>query len=192
MKNASKNLEFEKAEKIRRQIFALQHIQDVALINDSEIGPVTGHTTRIEGYDISNISGTSAVGSMAVFTNGKPDKDEYRKFKIRTITQPDDVGMLREMLLRRFRHTEWPMPDLILVDGGKAQVNAAKTALEEFGLKIPVVGIAKGPKRKKNEILGKIPKDINGKTLIGVRDETHRFAIGYHRKLRSVKSLYGL
>jgi len=187
MKNAGKNLEFEKAEKIRRQIFALQHIQDVALITDENFqSPISNFQKfyRIEGYDVSNISGTSAVGSMAVFTNGKPDKNEYRKFKIRTITQSDDVGMLKEILERRFRHTEWPMPDLILVDGGRGQINVCRSVLEKFGFKIPVIGIAKGPKHKKNEIIGKIPRGISEKTLIKIRDEAHRFAISYHRKLR--------
>lgn len=186
MKNASKNLEFEKAAKIRRQLFALKHIQDVALLSDTEIpdSRFPDSRYRIEGYDISNISGASAVGSMAVFINNNPAKDEYRKFKIRTVTQADDLGMLREILKRRGSHTEWPLPDLILVDGGKAQVKAAKTTLGEFGFKIPVIGIAKGANRKKNEIIGKIPKGISKKTLIKVRDEAHRFAIQYHKKLR--------
>ena len=106
MAAASKKMEYEKAEKTKRQIFALQHIQDVALIGDEKIRE-TGdkrqgarnkrRETRIEGYDISNISGTSAVGSMVVFTDGEPNKNEYRKFKIKTIFRPDDVGMLREI-----------------------------------------------------------------------------------------------
>jgi len=197
MKVASKNLEFEKAEKIKRQLFALQHIRDIALITDEKSQfPISNFQIRIEGYDISNISGTSAVGSMVVFRGDKPDKNEYRKFKIRTIHRSDDVGMLKEMLRRRFAREHllhgWPLPSLILIDGGKGQVNVAKRVLAETGLKIPVVGIAKGPERKKNEILaaqdvwaslahlerGKIEK-----LLIQVRDEAHRFAISYYRKL---------
>ena len=104
---ASRKLEFEKAAKLRGQIFALKHIEDTALISDSEIvmpkaGDPYSHPFRIEGYDISNISGTLAVGSMVVFENGKSNKDEYRKFKIRTVAGPNDVGMLREVLERRF------------------------------------------------------------------------------------------
>jgi excinuclease ABC subunit C len=187
MAAASKKLEFEKAEKFRRQIFSLRHIRDTALISDSVLPPTTyrPRAPRIEGYDISNISGTSAVGSMVVFRGSVPDKNEYRRFKIRTITQPDDVGMLREVLRRRF-HNDWPLPDLILIDGGKGQVNTAKKILEEFSLKIPVVGIAKGAKRKKNEFVGDVPSWIGEKTLIQVRNEAHWFAISYHRKLRNM------
>ncbi|MBI4034160.1 MAG: excinuclease ABC subunit UvrC [Candidatus Brennerbacteria bacterium] len=189
MKTASKRLEFEKAAKLRGKIFALQHIQDIALISDEQIrnSKFEIRKFRIEGYDISNISGTSAVGSMVVFISDKPDKNEYRKFKIRTFKKSDDVGMLKEILRRRLNHREWPLPTLILIDGGKGQVNGAKQVLDEFGLKIPVVGIAKGAKRKKNEFIGTIPYNLSPTTLIRVRNEAHRFAVQYHRKLRSVK-----
>jgi len=186
MKSASRKLEFEKAGKLRRQIFALKHIQDTALISDSVL-PTTCHLppTRIEGYDVSNISGTSAVGSMVVFKGNEPDKNEYRKFKIRTIIGSDDTGMLKEVLRRRFQHPGWPLPNVVLVDGGRGQVNAAKSVLAELGLKIPVVGIAKGTKRKKNEFIGAVPEGVSKATLIKVRDEAHRFAIGYHKKVRA-------
>jgi excinuclease ABC subunit C len=185
MAAASRNLKFEKAEKLRRQIFALKHIRDVALISDSGPLPTTYHLppTRVEGYDVSNISGTSATGSMVVFRGSEPDNNEYRKFRIRTITRADDVGMLREVLERRFKNN-WPLPDLILIDGGKGQVNTTKKVLEEFGLKIPVVGIAKGSKRKRNDIIGEIPPGVSKNTLVKVRNEAHRFALGYHKKLR--------
>ncbi len=188
MTKASKDLEFERAAKLRKQIFALQHIQDVALLNedaprfnlmDSKVKPLM----RIEGYDISNISGTSAVGVMVVFKGDEPDKNEYRKFKIRTIAQSDDVGMIKEVLRRRFNNA-WPLPNLMLIDGGRGQVNAAREVLKEVGRQIPIVGIAKGPTRKKNEFIGKIPPDTDVATLIKVRDEAHRFAIAYHKKLR--------
>ncbi len=192
MASASKKMEFEKAEKLRKRIFALQHIQDTALISDSEVLAVMagerkeGAAYRIEGYDISNISGTSAVGSMVVFENGEPNKDEYRKFKIRTIFTPNDVGMLTEMLTRRFKRMDkgWRLPDLVLIDGGIGQANAAKKVLMRARLKIPILGIAKGAERKRNDILGAIPKWTDKKTLIRVRNESHRFAIGYHKALR--------
>ncbi len=200
MAAASAALEFEKAEKLRRRTFALQHIRDIALINDSEsqLSLVSGQKSyRIEGYDISNISGTSAVGSMVVFTNGVPDTHEYRKFRIKTIVGSNDVGMLREVLQRRFARLrqgfggqarasgdQWPLPHLILIDGGGGQVNAARNVLREAGLKIPIIGIAKGPKRKRNDFIGILPQDVDKKILIRVRDEAHRFAIGYHKKLR--------
>jgi excinuclease ABC subunit C len=188
MRTASKETEFEKAGKIKRQIFALRHIQDTALISardESETRLNEHEMKRIEGYDISNISGTSAVGSMVVFVGGKPDKNEYRKFKIRTIQTPDDTGMLREVIQRRLKHPEWALPDLMLIDGGKGQVNAAKRAVEEHGFKIPIIGIAKGAKRKKNEFIGKIPEGTSERMLIKIRNEAHRFAITYHRKLRA-------
>lgn len=215
MKAAAKKQEFEKAEALRRQTFALRHIQDTALISDSETLVMPGSAQggaaaaksgyRIEGYDISNISGTSAVGSMVVFTDGAPDKDEYRKFKIRSIFQPNDVGMLKEVLERRFAHSapadseahratgkesaRWPMPDLVLIDGGLAQVNTARRVLLRAGLKIPIVGIAKGPKRDRNDVIGLVPKGVQKATLVKVRDEAHRFAISYHKALRRVRSL---
>jgi len=191
MKKESKNLEFEKAEKIKRQIFALKHIQDVALISDNEVRNLNlnHQELRIEGYDVSNISGTFAVGSMVVFKGDKPDKSAYRHFKIRTIKKANDIGMLKEVLLRRFSNFlsggGWELPDVILIDGGKGQVKAAEIILQEFGFKIPVIGIAKGKKRKKNEFIGRILKNgIEEKTLIKIRNEAHRFAVAYHRKLR--------
>jgi excinuclease ABC subunit C len=190
---ASKKLEFEKAGKLRSQIFALKHIEDTAFISDSEIVmPKTNELSvrpfRIEGYDISNISGTSAVGSMVVFENGRSNKDEYRKFKIRTIVGSNDVGMLAEVLERRFRHAGWRLPDLVLIDGGLAQTNAAYRVMRVAGLKIPLVGLAKGPERKRNDVVGAVPKNVSLRTLIQVRDEAHRFAISYHKVLRRVKT----
>lgn len=198
MKSASKHQEFEKAQSLKRQMFALKHIQDTALISDNDalMAPRAALKIgyRIEGYDISNISGTSAVGSMVVFVDGAPDKNEYRKFKIRTIFQPNDVGMLKEVLERRFAHAApgtknpWPMPDLVLIDGGLAQVNTARRVLLRGGIKAPILGIAKGPRRDRNDIIGLIPKGVQKATLIKVRDEAHRFAIAYHKVLRRVHS----
>lgn len=191
MRSASKKLEFEKAEKLRRQIFALQHIQDIAFITEPAHLEMPQLSIRMEGYDISNISGTSAVGAMVVFMGGRPAKNEYRRFKVRTVAQSDDVGMLREVLARRFNNS-WPLPDLILVDGGKPQVNVTYAVLDDFGLRIPVVGIAKGPKRKKNEFIGRIPFSASKKDLIRLRNEAHRFAISYHKKLRTKNTFSGV
>ena len=196
-------LEFERAGRLRKQIVSLQYIQDVALITEGQLSLVNGQRLpRIEGYDVSNISGTSAVGSMVVFMGDEPVRSEYKKFKIKTINQPDparhglspqamaggDVGMLKEVLGRRLGHEEWLLPDLILIDGGKGQVSAVEEILSESGFIIPVVGIAKGPERKKNEFIGEIPKGIEKETLIKVRDEAHRFAIAYHREIRNQES----
>ena len=185
MTSASRKLDFEKAERMRRQIFSLRHIQDIAFISENKLGDPDGDgkKTRIEGYDISNISGVSAVGSMVVFVNGLPDKSQYRKFGIKTVRGSDDTAMMTEILERRFKN-DWPHPDLILIDGGLGQVNAARKVLRAFDLKIPVVGLAKGPERKRNDLIGTIPPDTDLQTLIRLRDEAHRFAIAYHKKVR--------
>ena len=192
MKSASRALDFEKAERLKRQLFALQHIQDIALINEPDALLAKPYalnpTYRIEGYDISNISGDSAVGSMVVFVNGKPDKNEYRKFRIKTVEGSNDVAMLREVLSRRFQNA-WRLPQLILVDGGLPQARAAARTVKLFRHRIPVVGLAKGPERKRNDVIGAIPKETDPRTLIRVRDEAHRFAVSYHKKLRGAKFL---
>lgn len=152
---------------------------------------------RIEAYDISNISGKFAVGSMVVFEDGEIAKDEYRKFKIRTIKEANDIAMLGEVLGRRFKHNEWKLPDLILMDGGKAQVNAAQSVLDEFKLDIPVIGVAKGPTRKNLDFYfpdkkvdsKNMEKKINKKIIAHIMSEAHRFAITYHRLLRKKGSL---
>lgn len=187
MISASKKMEFEQAAKIKRQIFSLEHIQDVGFINETETLR-EGKKLRLEGYDISNISGDSAVGSMVVFVGGKPAKSEYRKFKIRGSVGPDDTRMMKEVLMRRFGN-DWKHPDVILVDGGLPQVDAAKNILHRLGLKISLVGIAKGPERKKNDFFGNIPSGVTEKELVTLRDEAHRFAIKYHRKVRAEKFL---
>jgi len=179
----AKALQFEKAEAVKRKLFALQHIQETALLGKHE--DVEGPVGRIEGYDISTISGTYAVGAMVVFTNGLPDKAEYRTFHIRTVVGPDDVGMMREVLTRRFENKEWSLPDGILVDGGIGQVNMAMEVLREFGLTIPVVGIAKGPDRKNNVFMGLMPKCGTKEIMIRVRDEAHRFSRARHIKRRA-------
>ncbi len=142
---------------------------------------------RIEGYDISNISGKNATGSMVVLTHGEIDKSQYRKFKIMISGKPNDVAMHAEMMQRRLRHSEWAMPDLIIIDGGRGQVRAAKKMLDEKNLQIPVFGLAKRMEwlyTPKEQIV-KLPKrSLALRLLQKLRDESHRFAITYHRKLR--------
>lgn len=192
MKEVSKKMEFEKAAKLRDRYFALKHIQDVALIAEDNLVHAEDVPKRIEAYDISNISGALAVGSMVVFTEGLMDKNQYRKFKIRLTNSTggggDDIAMICEVLQRRFDHNDWSKPDLILVDGGKGQVNGAKKILKDKNLDIPVVGIAKGPDRDKNDIIADENFSVDKKLLIRCRDEAHRFAIQYYR-LRHRKSL---
>lgn len=185
MQKASAALEFERANVLKRRVFALKHIQDSTLIGrDEPVFGERGEGYRIEAYDISNISGTDAVGSMVVLVDGSPRKSEYKKFIVKTIQGSNDTGMMREVLERRLKNN-WPLPNLILVDGGKPQVSAARDALLAAGVSIPILGIAKGPDRKKNEIIGEIPKGISMTELVLARDEAHRFAIAFHRFRRS-------
>jgi len=187
MQKRAKNQEFEKAARIRDQIFALSHIQDVSLIRDEDLDGLKSVPARIEAYDISNISGAFSVGSMVVFTEGVIDKNEYRKFKIKTVNGADDVAALKEVLTRRLKHKNWPLPEIILVDGGRGQVNALTEILAEQKLDIPVVGLAKGPKRDRNDFINDKKIDIDKKMMIHLRDEAHRFAISYYRTLHQKK-----
>lgn len=143
---------------------------------------------RIECFDISLISGKYATGSMVVFTNGEKDSSMYRRFKIRYAGKPSDFAMIEEVLRRRLNHKEWELPNLFIVDGGKGQVSVATRALLEKKINVPVIGLA-----KREEIIVtsnleeiKLPKDSKVLHLLQrIRDEAHRFAITYHRKLRS-------
>ena len=141
---------------------------------------------RIEGYDISNIQGKESTGSMVVLTNGEIDKSQYRKFKIKITGRPNDVGMHKEMMRRRLKHKEWPLPDLIIIDGGRGQVRGAELEIRNLKLKIPVFGLAKKQEwlyPPEGEVI-KLPKrSLSLKLLQKLRDEAHRFAISYHRKL---------
>jgi len=188
MRVAAKNLEFEKAAKLRDRVFALKHIQDVTLIQEEELKAKVDVPSRIEAYDISNIGGQFAVGSMVVFTEGLIDKNQYRKFKIKSVKGANDIAMLKEVLSRRLNHSEWQMPDLILIDGGKGQVYGVKEVLASHRINIPVVGIAKGIKRDKDEIIKEKELNIDKKLLLRIRDEAHRFAVQYYR-LRHRKSV---
>ncbi len=200
MKKASKEKRFEDAAGFRNRIFSLEHIQDIAVIRKEDIQNNISHPAvnifgRIEGYDISHISGTSTVASMVVFENGAPAKQEYRKFRIRTVVGSNDIASMQETIRRRFTHTEWRKPDIILIDGGLQQVHAVQCILKEVHMSIPLVGLAKGPDRKRNDLISEDTRELRDmyKTylplLIQVRDEAHRFAITYHRKVRLKKML---
>ena len=184
MNASAKKLDFEQANRIKRTLFALEHVNDTSVITREEVQRDRARTTRIEGYDISHTMGKQSVGSMVVFTNDAPDKNEYRKFTIKTVEGNDDYASLVEVVTRRLNHPEWPMPDVFLIDGGAGQVHAVRELLRERGVATPVVGIAKGAERKRNDFIGAIPHTIAPETLIKVRDEAHRFAIAFHRKRR--------
>jgi excinuclease ABC subunit C len=157
---------------------------------------------RMEAYDISNIQGSSAVGSMVVFEKGRPKPAHYRRFKIKTVDGANDYAMLQEVLRRRFKHGQkvevdkadtWSiMPDLVLIDGGKGQLNAAISVTEEIKKDIPVASLAKENEevflpRKKDPIV--LPRSSPGLQLLQrLRDEAHRFAIGYFTNLHRRKT----
>lgn len=199
MEAAAKNKKFEDAAALRNQLFALQHIQDIALINsrEEEVPPTNlavNPFKRIEGYDISHLSGTDMVASMVVFNHGEPDKSQYRKFEIKGFTKSNDTGALKETLSRRLNHSEWPLPEVFFIDGGEGQVNAVMKVLKERGVAIPVVGIAKGALRKnlryvfdrRNVALDRAIR-LYGHIFVKVRNEAHRFAITYQRKKRNMR-----
>lgn len=155
---------------------------------------------RIEGYDISNTQGTNPVGSMVVVKDGLPVKSEYRKFKITDKNTPDDFAMMREMLTRRLKRSlienkteRWPLPDLIVIDGGKGQLTTAVNVLNELQLKIPVIGLAKRieevflPQRKIPLLLSYDNPALQ--MLQRLRDEAHRFAITFHKSLRAKQAV---
>ena len=163
----------------------------------------------MEAFDISNISGFENVGSMVVYEKGKPKRSDYRKFKIKTVAGPDDYACMKEVLTRRFQHgmeetkelEEKQMekefgsftrfPDLLLMDGGKGQVNVALQVLSELGLSIPVCGMVKDDNHRtrglyyQNREIAIDTRSEGFKLITRIQDEAHRFAIEYHRSLRS-------
>ncbi|MDQ3014941.1 MAG: GIY-YIG nuclease family protein [bacterium] len=198
--------EFEKAAEVRKTIFALTHIQDVALLKHKldesaggEFTPVNREGVfRIEAYDVAHSSGTHVVGVMVVVEDGEVNKSQYRKFKIKLNPGVNDTGALKEILRRRLGHLEWVFPNVIAVDGGQSQINAAEAVLKERGITIPVVSVVKDERHKPREIMNLptfskegvgLPAQAGGgvdiaKFILLANAEAHRFAITYHRKKR--------
>ena len=212
MEKASKNQDFEEAGRLKKMIDGISYLtqpnrtknylenpnfledqREVALKALQDALGLPKIPSRIEGYDISNIQGKEATGSLVVLTNGEIDKSQYRKFKIHPpaggLARPNDVGMHREMMKRRLRHKEWPMPDLIIIDGGRGQVNGVSLEIRNSKLEIRIYGLAKRLEWLYPPGTGEIVK-LSRKSpalqlLQRLRDESHRFAITYHRKLRN-------
>ncbi|MEK7065616.1 MAG: GIY-YIG nuclease family protein [Patescibacteria group bacterium] len=209
MKDVAKRNLFEQAQIKKRQIEALYELfsrhYDVSYYIDEQdalaamgqneqdslakaLGRPIGR--RIEGIDISNTSGSTATGSLIVAQDGIVDTTQYRKFRIRTMKTPNDVAMMEEVLKRRFKHAEWPYPDLLFVDGGKPQLGRALAVLSRMNISIPVIGLAK----RREEIYtdkGRIRLPLTSPALHllqRIRDEAHRFALSYHRKLRNKRA----
>ena len=203
MREYARLKQFEKAGEVKRQLFALQHINDVALLKEdryiknsfSSGFPVSQRqpfgkavfdgTFRLEAYDIAHMSGKNMVGVMTVVEDGEAVKNEYKKFKIRTQTTGNDIGALKEVLERRLAHREWAYPSLIVVDGGRAQLNLAGRVLKKLNIVIPIVSVVKDEHHKPKAIMGK--EEIVSKykkAILLTNSEAHRFAIAYHKKMR--------
>lgn len=217
MKKAAAAQEFERAARLRNQMLALKRLGSQVVFGEAELFDITkdqaldglqklievsSHLRRIEGYDISHLSGTNNVASMVVFTDGVADKREYRKFRMR-LSGNNDFAHMREVISRRFsgRNLEqWPKPDLLLIDGGKGQVSAAIDALTDLGIYLPVIGLAKRLEQiimprwnlesgvTNLEVMELGLSSPITKLLQRVRDESHRFAVSYQTVLRSKDS----
>jgi excinuclease ABC subunit C len=181
MQGYSKDLKFEEAQKIKEMLFALDHIRDAHLIHRDR----NENDMRIEAYDISHISGTNRVGAMTVVLNGLVAKHEYKKFKIST-DKNDDLEGLRELLERRFKHLEWGIPDIVVLDGDERHMRVAEKIFQNT----KIVAVTKDKKHKAKSIIGN--SNINKeeienykKEIILANSEVHRFALNYHRNLRS-------
>jgi len=206
MRALAANRNYEQAAQLRDQIAALKSLDQKVFFDFNKQSNLTVDPalsglvsklnlaylpTRIEAYDVSNFGGSHAVSSMVVFTNGVADYKEYRHFKMHT-KGPDDYGMIRETVYRRFtKNLDWPLPDLILIDGGKGQLSSALQVLGDLGIHIPTIGLVKGeekiiqfgPQGFKSIVLPKTSAEV--KLLQRIRDEAHRFAITYYRNLTS-------
>jgi excinuclease ABC subunit C len=213
MSRAASVKNFEEAARLRNRVFALDHIQDVSLITRSDdederkswktvrtARPFIDIDGRLEAYDIAHISGTAKAASMVVFVNGKPVRELYRKFKIKIAAGANDVADMEEVMRRRLARAistpkTWGLPELMIIDGGEGQVARVQQVLDEVGVKVPIVGIAKGFAKKQdrlvydaeNKELQRVALTFKAK-LAEVRDEAHRFAGAYHRILRSKNS----
>lgn len=212
MEDYAKNMRFEDAERVKKTLLGIEYLTQTNRVSRYLENPnflqderqksleqlqadlnLPGFPERIEAYDISNFAGKEATGSMVVLTNGEIDKSQYRRFKIRISGKPNDVGMHKEMMTRRLNHPEWPLPQLMLIDGGRGQAVAIATVCNRKGVRVPVFGLAKRMEwlyPPEGEII-KLPKrSLSLRLLQKIRDESHRFAINYHRKLR--KNAYGI
>ena len=190
MMSAAKAEKFEEANRLKKKIFALNHIQDIALIKTEHHVYRDEKSVRIEAYDIAHLAGKDMVGVMTVVESGEANKNEYRKFKIKTLTDANDPAALREVLRRRLEHTEWPYPHIIVADGNIIQKNAIEGVLKEFNISIPVVAVVKDDRHKASRLMGPemLLKQHKLEVLLA-NAEAHRFAINYFRKSQRTRAL---
>ena len=181
----AKQEKFEEAHIIKKRIFALTHIQDIALIKDDNRIYRDDKRVRIEAYDIAHMGGKDMVGVMTVIESGEVAKDEYRKFKIKSLDDANDPAALKEVLERRMAHTEWLLPQIIVVDGSTAQKNAVEAVLRAHNAVIPVVAVVKDDRHKPIRLIGqKHLLELHQQSILHANAESHRFAIAYHRLKR--------
>ncbi len=184
MQTASDKLEFEEAQRIKEILFALEHIRDSHLINRDI--KEENKSTRIEAFDIAHMSGQNRVGVMVVVQGGVPNKSQYKKFKI-SKDENDDLEGLKELFLRRIKHLEWGIPDVVIVDGDERHINVAEKILIENNLDktVKVVAVTKNRQHKAQKITGdkKIVEEFQREITLA-NSEAHRFAITYHKNLR--------
>jgi excinuclease ABC subunit C len=176
--------------KEKRTTGACQEIADIIGVDS---------VVRMEAFDISNISGTLSVASMVVFENGQPKKNAYRKFRLKTVSGPDDYASMKEVLSRRFTDEKLDvLPDVLMMDGGKGQVNVALMVLDSLGLEIPVCGMVKDDNHRTrglyyNNVEVEFPKGSEALMMVtALQDEAHRFAISYHRQLRTANQVHSI
>jgi excinuclease ABC subunit C len=189
MKTAATAERFEDAAEIRRQLFALDHVQDVSLIKEDwqKEHERKEHAARIEAYDTAHLSGKNAIGVMTVLVGGVPVKNQYRTFRIRGYGGKqlnDDIASLKEILSRRFTHLEWEFPKAIIVDGGKTHKKAAEEKLKELGIQIPVASVVKDDKHRPREVLGSVRAGVSDADAVLANAEAHRFSLARHRLAR--------
>lgn len=186
MLKLAKKEKFEEANVLKKRIFALKHIEDVALLKSDAKVFRSEKNIRLEAYDVAHLGGENMVGVMVVVEGGEVKKSDYRKFKIKSVAGSNDTGALKEVLERRLAHPEWPSPQIIVVDGGTAQKNAAEFVLKKNHISIPVLAVVKDEKHNPKQIIGgkKLVKEYEDQALLA-NSEAHRFSITYHKKKRN-------
>ena len=185
MYKLAKEESFEEAAVLKRQLFALQHIEDVSLLK-RDMPSVDGTAYRVEAYDIAHLGGTDTVGVMVVVEGGVAVKSEYRTFTIRSATPGSDTGALEELLERRFAHPEWQYPKLMVLDGGKAQMNVARRVSKKIGVDIPLVAVTKDRHHRPSNLQGSLKvKNKYQNDILLANSEAHRFALSFHKKKRA-------
>lgn len=185
MRQAAKDERFEDAAARRRELYALDHIQDVSLIKDENLAVQGSTLYRIEAYDTAHLAGTNAIGVMTVVKDGTPIKREYRTFNIRGVKKNDDIASLKELLTRRFGHPEWAFPKAIVIDGGTTHKKAAESALATLGIAIPVAAVVKDERHRPREVIGARRAGISESEAVLANSEAHRFSLSRHRYARS-------